>query len=67
MLGSQQYLLNTANKLTPGGRLAQGIMNKMSESGTTNRINSALKKKNSSSPIWRFRGETIYSKILPRL
>ncbi|MBQ9072528.1 MAG: M23 family metallopeptidase [Bacilli bacterium] len=38
--------LNTANKLTPGGRIAQGMLNKMSESGTTDRINKAVNKKN---------------------
>lgn len=40
--------LNMANKFTPGGRLTQTALNKMSESGTTDRIANAVNKKNSS-------------------
>ena len=40
--------LNTANKFTPGGRIAQAALNKMSENGTSNRIANAVNKKNSS-------------------
>lgn len=43
-LGKQ---LNTANKLTPGGRTMQKTLNKMSESGATDRIQEAVNKKNS--------------------
>lgn len=39
--------LNTANKLSPGGRMLQKGLNKMSESGTTDRIQKAVNKKNS--------------------
>lgn len=42
--------LNRANSIAPGGRLAQGLLNKMSESGTSSRIGNALNKKNSSVP-----------------
>ena len=43
--------LNNANKLVPGGMLAQKTLNKMNESGTSSRIGNALSKKNSSMPI----------------
>jgi len=42
--------MNRANKIAPGGRLAQGLSNRMSESGTSDRINSALNKKNNATP-----------------
>ena len=41
--------INTLNKIAPGGRLGQAMMNKMSESGTTDRINSAMNKKKNAS------------------
>lgn len=40
-LGKQ---LNLVNKLTPGGRLAQAALNKMSESGVADKIGSAVSK-----------------------
>lgn len=39
-------VMNLSNKITPGGRITQALTNKMSESGTVNRINSAVNKKN---------------------
>lgn len=42
--------MNTANKLLPKGRANQQLMNRMSESGTSARIGSALSKKNSNAP-----------------
>ena len=38
--------MNFLNKVTPGGRIGQALINKMGESGTTDRIGSALSKKN---------------------
>lgn len=40
--------INRANKITPGGRMAQGAINKMGESGTADRINKATNKRKSS-------------------
>lgn len=44
-------VLNAANKITPGGMLAQKAINKMGESGTSSRISSALSKKNNPTPV----------------
>ena len=42
--------INLANKITPGGRIAQAAMNKMSESGPSDRIGKALNKGKGSTP-----------------
>lgn len=47
-LGKQ---LNTVNKLVPGGRMMQKSLNKMSESGATDRIQEAVNKKNSNAQM----------------
>lgn len=43
--------LNLLNKLTPGGRLAQAALNKMSESGATDKIGSSMSKNNQNTPM----------------
>lgn len=49
--------LNSANKFSPGGRLTQMALNKMNESGTTNRIANAVNKKNSSNLFNKFNSQ----------
>ena len=43
--------MNRSNKFTPGGRLIQKASNKMAESGTSDRIGNALKKKDGLSSL----------------
>lgn len=44
-------VVNNANKMSLGGRIAQNKMNKMSENGTSNRISSSVNKKNGVTPF----------------